>query len=136
MSRPFKRFLLAAVFIFSGILLFQFVANPTEILGNNVGGYRNGETVLVMSKSLYEFIRPLQKGDVVEFKRPDMWMTGVASLVGFPGEEVEERTYYFSNEKVGQTVPAGYYAIHFEGSDYLRVLPETDVIGVVWFPLQ
>lgn len=137
MSKGFKIFLIIMLLIIITALLFIFVVHPRQILGNNAGKYHNMETVYTMKKQLYTTLfGSLKKNDVVLFTRPDMENDGVAVIVALPGEKASENAYYFSNEKVKDTVPINSYLVQFGESKYLRVVPDLSIFAVVWLPVR
>jgi hypothetical protein len=132
-----SKFIIVVVFIlFLGFIVFKFIAQPRYISGGNPSSFKEGETVLVMSKPLYNIIGRIKTGDVITFRRSDMTMEGIAAIVGFPGGEAGNKAYYFSNEKVGKTIPSGYTLVRMSQSEYFRAIPESEIIGVVWYSFK
>lgn len=134
MSKGFKVFLSVIVFLLFVFCIYKFIATPKEIVGNDVGKYKDRQIVLFMSRDLHEIFGQLEVDSVITFKRSDMAMEGVAVVAGLPGKSLDQKIYYISNEEIGNTIPVGYYAVKFGDNQYLRAISEEDISGVAWFP--
>jgi len=135
MSKSFKIFVILSVIIFSIIGIYRFVATPKQIIGNNVGRYRSGDTAIFISTNLSAFIWNLEKGNIITFNRPDMEMEGVAEIEGVAGEILVDDIYNFSNVNLGNIVPEKYYAVRFGEKKFLRAVAKEDIEWVEWSSL-
>jgi hypothetical protein len=114
------------------VLCYIFVANPTRIKGANPGPYKDGQTVLTISRRIAPFIQ-LENGKVVVFESDNSseWIAVIAGRAGDPAP----RAYYLDNRLVGDTVPEGYILVRFGDKDYTRAIPESSVTRIVWLGL-
>lgn len=135
MNKFLKSFLLILIFAGTLYVIYEYIASPVQITGDKVNGYKDGQTVLVMSTPIYDILSTIHKGDVIYFQKNPGQIGKIAEVRTLGGQVTDQDIFNFDDENQGRTVPNEALVVVFDNSPKFVLVPKENIIGIVWLGL-